>query len=1133
MSQPVTHRVDERPRMALTPRSSEADERTTGPPSGGALPNASGALSSLDRVLTTDQVADRRTDTSLPPVRGPRPADRWLAAGLGLLSALLALAVPFLPVDQTTAEVDWPSVQNGTAPIDAPLVTLRPETMDATFGCAAIRSLDARVDGPATVFSSVPTASPTGAAVAMRISIDGGTLTVDNRGQQASSGPLPAGDCTLQVTSDASATSATIGGRDLFRLEGDQRPQVTGVYSGLDQARDPVAGTSVRFDADNRYDSVSSTLKIVATVLAVLTLAASLWFLRRLDDRDARRILHNRRRLSRALQGRDILRDTLVVVVLAVWAVIGSMTSDDGYILAISRGADSSGYIGNYFRWFNAPEAPFGWFYQLYSLWSGVSESVLWLRLPALAMGITSWFLISRALLPRLGTRVRRSRSAGWAAAGVFLCFWMPFDNGLRPETPVMIAALLSFVMMERAIATRRLTPVAWALIAAAFAVAATPTGLIALAPFLAAARPLLRLLTERARRTGWVSTLGPLLAAGLIVLVAIFGDQTWATIAEATRVRTDIGPNLYWYEELVRYQALFNQNQDGSLQRRFPVLLLWLCTAVAGMVLLRRGRIPGAALGFSRRLIGTTVLSFAVLALTPTKWTHHFGAFAALGAGMAALAALATSTGVLRSRRNQALFLSAVLAMTGLAFVGPNSWWYVSNWGVPWFDKPVSIQGYSATELLLLLAGVSLVVGVVEHLRTPDIPRPVLTEPTTPRSGRRRRISQAQAVRLGSAPIAVVCALMVLFEVASLAKGMEKQIGSYSLGADLISDPTMSQCGLAGRLQVETDPQAGVLAAAPPSTNPDDAASTTGFTPTGLPPSGPGSLRDNSGTGDRLAGISGTGPQGGPVMGSYSTVPNAVGEYRSGWYQLPDAARTGAAPLVLGIAGTVGEGNELTLQFARTTPDGGEQTVDEIEPPGSSGTVTTVADPEGTAAASRAWRDVRLDLAGRPAADADRVRVIAKDGGTPPNTWIAVAQPRVPVLTPMTQLVGDRPGYIDWPAAFTSPCLRRFDVNAGIAEVPAFHVLADPQQRSAGDGQGAVAAGGTLAWMDQVGTQRVVPTYLPGAWDFDWGQFRLVEPYASGAAPADVTTGSRTMWGWQQVSQIGPPPPNPPALPG
>lgn len=1096
------------------------------------MPRPPDTLSSLDQVLTTDQVAAESRDTPLSRARGPRPVDRWLAAGLGLISAVLALAVPFLPVIQTTAEVRWPTAQSGTAPVDIPLVAMRPESMEASFGCAGIRSLEARSPGTATLFSTVPPSSPSGGAVGMRVSVEDGTLAIDDRGKQIGTVPIPAGDCTLAITSDGARTAGTLGDRPLFSLDGDQRPQVVGVYSDLDAARDPVDGTSVRIAADNRYDSIATALKVAVSTIAVLTLAGCLWFLRRMDDRDGRRVLHGRR-LSRALQGRDILRDSLVVVALAVWTVIGSVTPDDGYILAISRADDAAGYIGNYYRWFNVPEAPFGWFYQLYSLWSGISDAVLWLRLPSLGMGIASWFLISRALLPRLGTRVRRSRSAGWAAAGVFVCFWLTFDTGLRPETVVVIAALLSFVTLERALATRRLLPVAGALFAAAFAVAATPTGLIALAPFLAAARPLLQLLKERGRQAGWVTTLAPLAAAGLIVLVAVFGDQTWATVSEATRVRTEIGPNLAWYQELTRYQLLLSESRDGSLMRRFPVLLTLLCTAVAAMVLLRRGRIPGAALNFSRRLMGSTVLSFAVLALTPTKWTHHFGAFAALGAGMAALAALATSTGVLRSRRNQSLFLAAVLAVTGLAFTGPNAWWYVSNWGVPWFDKPPSIMGYSATELLLALAAISLVVGVVEHLRTPGIPRPVVTDelPAPGRRIRRVRLSQAQAVRLGSAPIAVVCALMVLFQVASLAKGMEKQAGSYSLGADVISDPTGADCGLAGRLQVETDPAAGVLpAAGGTGATPDDAARSTGFAPDGLPPTGPGSLRDNNGQGDRLPDVLGAGPLGGPVVGSYSTSPNAVGDYRSGWYSLPEAARNGSSPLVLGIAGTVGGGNELTLEFARGP---GGQLVDEISPPGSTGTVSTTADPSGSSAGGRAWRDVRLNLQDRPAAAADRVRVVATDRGTGPNSWLAVAQPRVPVLTPMTQLAQGKAGFLDYTVAFTSPCLQRFDINAGIAETPAYRFLGDTQLRAVGDSWSFGSAGGPLGWMSQIAAQRVLPLYLPGAWDFDAGQFRRVEPYTPDAARPEVVRGTRTMWGWSQVGQAGAPPGDPSPLPG
>lgn len=1091
----------------------------------GGVTNDLRRTSSLGGVLTADTESDQRAGARSGD-RGSRPTDRLLAAALGVISAVLALAIPFLPVVQNTATVTWPNAETGTAPLNAPLVAYRPEALRVAIGCDAIRSLDDRSPGSATVLSTTPPGAPAGDVVGLHATVDGGTLTVDNRSRRVATVPVPppGAPCELAITSDTGATTITLGGTTLFESAGDARPQVVGVYSDLDAAQDPMGGSSVSFDTDNRYDSSASVLKLVAGAVAVGTLLGALYFLRRVDDADGRRVLHGRR-LAVGLRGRDTVRDVVVVVVLAVWAVIGSMTPDDGYILDIARGSDTAGYIGNYHRWFDVPEAPFGWFYQLYSLWSGVSDAVLWLRIPSLAMGIASWFLISRALLPRLGTRVRRSRSAGWAAAGVFLCFWLPFNNGLRPETVVVIAALMSFVMLERALATRRLLPVAGALVAGAFAVAATPTGLIALAPLLAAARPLLTLLTERIRRSGWLTTLGPLAAAGLIVLVAVFGDQTWATIAEATRVRTEIGPSLSWYEELSRYVLLFSETRDGSVQRRFPVLLLWLCTAVSTVVLLRRGRIPGAALGFSRRLLMSTALSFAVLALTPTKWTHHFGAFAALGAGVAALAALATSTGVLRSRRNQALFLGAVLAVTALAFRGPNTWWYVSNWGVPWFDKPVSVNGVAATTLLLAAAFVSLVVATVEHLRSSSgIPRPV--RQTVGR--RRRRIGQAQAVRLGSAPVAVVCALMVLFQVASLAKGMEKQAGSYSLGEDVITDPTGSECGLAGRILVETDPAANVLPPAPPSDAPGGPPISDGFSPTGLPPSGAGSLRDNSGVGERIPGITGTGPLGGPVTGSWSPDPHGVGDYRSGWYSLPEAARNGSAPLVLGIAGTVGGGNTLALEFAR---DG--QVVDTIEPAGSTGTVTTTADSSGGAAGGQGWRDVRLDLAGREAATADSVRVVASDRGLGTNSWIAVAQPRVPELTPLTEVVAGEPGYLDWATSFVHPCLERFGVHRGIADVPGYRMLADLQQRAVADDWGRASNGGPQGWLVHIGAQRYVPTYLPGAWGFDWGQIRLIDPYAPRAVPAPTEYGTRTMWGWEQVGQAGPAPANPAPLRG
>lgn len=121
---------------------------------------------------------------------------------------------------------------------------------------------------------------------------------------------------------------------------------------------------------------------------------------------------------------------------------------------------------------------------------------------------------------------------------------------------------------------------------------AATPTGLIAVAPFLVAVLPLSKILKQHAV-DGWLPVLAPILGAGLLVLTVVFADQTFATIQEATRIRTQVGPNLSWFQEFSRYQLLFENLPDGSATRRFPVLLVLLCTGTFLVVLLRRGRIP------------------------------------------------------------------------------------------------------------------------------------------------------------------------------------------------------------------------------------------------------------------------------------------------------------------------------------------------------------------------------------------------------------------------------------------------------------------------------------------------------------------------------------------------------------
>ena len=1111
----------------------------------------------------------------VPPGPAPHPYGRLriLAALLGGLGTVLALAFPFLPVVQDTATITWPSPTTGTRSVDAPLVAYRPQSMSVSVPCAAIQSLDGRSAQPATVLSTTPPLSPQGTQVGMRLSVADGQLTLNSRGLQTASGPVPRGACTVSVTADDTRTVVDLGSRQAVTTEGDSRPQVVGIYSDLDAARDPTAGVAVSVTPDTRFQTSPTVLKLAAGALAILAAGGAVWALHGLDVRAGRRPPRRSGRRRWVPTGRDVA----VTVVLVVWAVIGSQTSDDGYILGIARARGSAGYIGNFYRWFNVPEAPFGWFYEFYAVWARISDAVLWLRLPALALGLASWVLISRGMLPRLGPQVRRSAAASWAAAGVFLMFWLPYNNGLRPEPVDVLAGLVAFLAVERAVATRRLAPVAFGLVAAAFALAATPTGLMAVAPFLAAARPLVRLAQERTRAAGRLPVLLPVAAAAAVVLVAVFADQTYAAVSEASRVRFVIGPDLQWFDEIIRYQRLFSDQADGSLARRAPVLLLVLGLVTCLTVLLRRDRIRGAALGPAQRLIGSTLLGFLVLALTPTKWTHHFGAFAALGAGMAALTALATSSEMLRSRRNRSLFLGAVFATLALAFAGPNTWWYTNDWGVPWFDKPVSYQGYQLSTAAIVVAAAFLASATVIHIRRPrppGIPGPPPTragrwrrqvlDQALGRTGPMRRVRgtsagsaaerRARALRQRSAPIAIITGLLVLFEVASLAKGADKQQSSFSLGSDVATHPFGGSCGLADHVMLEGSPLAGVL---PPAPSPSGfAPSAPGVLPTIAPPAAPAApgspvvplppdvypasspqaeLVDpfpGDGGFHHEAAVPPTGGSSGvsgyeytlrndlasDTLGTFDPSGAATGVLRTSWSALDDDLRTGRTPLVVTAAGRLGSGNLLTVQYARRLPDGRVQ-------------VLGSQDVDDGATDERGWREFRIDLSGTVGARADEVRLIAQDRALGADGWLAVAPVRAPQLVPLTAVAGNGPGFLEWPVQFASPCLRPFDVRDGIAEVPGYRLIADPGQfREGGESWSEGSAGGPLGWIDVLERPVDVPSYLRGQESRDWGTFQRLEPYAPTTVAPTVVHGERELWGATTQGRIGDPPPGVPS---
>src|SRR6185503_16719481 len=373
-----------------------------------------------------------------------------------------------------------------------------------------------------------------------------------------------------------------------------------------------------------------------------------------------------------------------VILATVFWYVAGANSSDDGYILGMARVADHAGYMSNYFRWFGSPEDPFGWFYNVLALMTHISDASIWIRLPDLVCALVCWLLLSREVLPRLGPAVVASRPALWAAGLVLLAAWMPFNNGLRPEGQIATGALITYVLIERAIISGRLTPAALAIVTAAFTLGIQPTGLIAVAALVAGGRPILRILVRRRKVVGLWPLLAPLLAAGTVVLTVVFADQTLATVLEATRIRTAIGPSQEWYTENLRYYYLILPTVDGSLSRRFGFLITALCLFTAMFIMLRRKRVPGVARGPVWRLMGVILGTMFFLMFTPTKWVHHFGLFAAVGAAMAAVVTVLVSPAVMRWSRNRMAFLAAVFFTMALCFATTNGWWYVSSYGVP-----------------------------------------------------------------------------------------------------------------------------------------------------------------------------------------------------------------------------------------------------------------------------------------------------------------------------------------------------------------------------------------------------------------------------------------------------------------
>lgn len=1055
-----------------------------------------------------------------PEVERNHRTARWIAIVAGLLGAFLAMATPLLPVTQTTAQLNWP--QAGVLKsVDAPLIGYVATDLDITIPCSAAAGLT----GPATtLLSTVPKQAPKAVDRGLLIERVGGDLLVIVRNTPVVSAPLtqvlsPA--CKeLKFTAHADKVTGELVGlvQGPGNKEGqepnkplrgelsgyDFRPQIVGVFTDLSGAAPP--GLTFSATIDSRYSTSPTLLKMLAMIFGVVLTVVALSALHVLDRADG--VTHKRFLPSRWWSVTPL--DGLVTLTLVWWHFVGANTSDDGYILTMARVSEHAGYMANYYRWFGTPESPFGWYYDLLALWAHVSTSSIWMRLPTLLMALACWWVISREVLPRLGHAVKNSRAAAWTAAGMFLAFWLPLNNGIRPEPIIALGILLTWCSVERGVATSRLLPVAIAIIIGALTLFSGPTGVAAIGALLVAVGPLKTIVARHTSRFGYLALLAPILAAGTVTAILIFRDQTLAAEIDASSFKTTVGPALSWFDEHIRYERLFTTSPDGSVARRFAVLTLLLALAVSVAMSLRKGRIPGTAAGPARRIVGITIISFLAMMFTPTKWTHHFGVFAGLAGSLGALAAIAVGTVAMRSRRNRALFAAAVLFVMALSFATVNGWWYVSNFGVPWSNQfPAWHFGF--TTFLFGLSFLTLLWAAWLHFYDRDPERPVS-----------RRIPQA--------PLAIASWLVVFFEVLSLTLGMTQQWPAWSVGRSNLQALTGKTCGLADDVMVEQDPNTGKLV--PLSGTVGDAlgaGGAEGFTPNGIPadvsadpvmePPGGTNFADNDGgvvsgsepgtEGGTTAGMGVNGsraklpynldPATTPVLGSWRPGVQIPARMRSGWYRLPPRDQAGPL-LVVAAAGRFNQG-EVRVEYANDAQAAAGKIA------GAVGFADVGAAP--------AWRNLRAPMAAIPP-DATVIRIVATDDDLAPQHWIALTPPRIPKLRTLQDVVGSTdPVMLDWLVGLAFPCQRPFGHNNGVTEVPKWRILPDRFGAEANSPVMDYLGGGPLGITELLFKATPVPTYLKDDWFRDWGSLQRFTRYYPDAQPARIDLGTATRSGW------------------
>ncbi|MGY2080212.1 arabinosyltransferase domain-containing protein [Modestobacter sp. SYSU DS0657] len=1008
---------------------------------------------------------------------------RWpgaIALVAGAVAVVSAVLLPLAPVSMSQPVVSWPQAAAAPTSTMLQLTAQTPLSLDLRTSCAAARVAGGTDDG--VLFATVVPGQPSTGGEGLLMTVADGGLDVRAGGESLVAGLPVAGDCEIAVTGDAAqGLTVTRDGEVVGRGVPGSLPAVDVLATSV-TSLSPADGEqlAVELTVDDQFATSPSPLKWVLIALVALgAVVCSLFLLaeRRADRAGAPPVTPAPRR-SRRFRPVDVV----VPLVMVAWVFLAPMSDDDGYYAAMARNAADEGAVGNYYQLLNQNFTPFTWFYRFLGIWQHVGDSPVVLRIPALVTGLLTWVVLRRfttqpGALPAVLQRSRRGRlSLDVLLALATLAWWLPYGMGVRPEAVVGFLAAATLLAVSSAVRRRSLPLAALAVVAAAMSVVSHPTGFVALAPLLAGLPALGRLVGEGVSRgRAWLRGLA-VIAPGAVAAIAAFGDGTYNDFRRGQEIFLSIQAQNSWLDEYQRWQFLFSPIAMGSYAKRAAVLLavaslLWF--AVLAVASRRRGAVPPQLL-----LAGKSLgLGFLLLWITPSKWTHHFGALD--GLGPAFLALFLTSLPVLvralpGGLRSRWLVPAAAIGTAAVVFAlslhGPNQWAYSWLQGVPHPFVPPHLAGIGLDSLVLWLAGIVALVVLVRL------------------AGRRLGLPRRRPW-LAALPVAAstFLAVVVVHLFGGFAYAAATTMDSYSPWADAVADPLGTRCGPAQAIDVLDVEAARPLPAVPGSTAATEVFDAgAGWYPPSPPPAEPGS---------------------GPVADVWGSLEGEtdggdVGEATSPWYELPAELAADEQVAVL-VSGKLDEGgNRLVVEYGRS---------------GSAGVDVVGSAEIRDGAQAAVWRTHAVDVPAARAAGADAIRLVAVDGTTEPSGWLAFSGPSVvPVVSLSEYLPEDAAVATAWQFAFLFPCQRQLDISNGITEPMEYAVMwGDGGVNSLWDNTWRLDRGGLFA-----PTPRHSSLTMVGGTFRDWPGitdvqvFRVVAPYPEDAYDVRETTVDR--WGWE-----------------